>query len=214
MEGVVRGIIKFCLILLDKKTSNVICRRGIPMLVRFLSFIIFFNLGSPLAHAIDQVSGHHFSFQSIEGDQLHLSSFKGKAVLVVNTASRCGFTKQYGELQQLWTKYRNLGLVVLGVPSNDFGGQEPGTEVAIKEFCRVNFDVNFPLTEKVTIKGSKAHPFFQWASTEVGIVGKPRWNFHKFLLGPNGRLVNWFSSPTSPISDKVITAIEALIIKR
>jgi len=184
------------------------------MLPKFFGLVILFILGSPLVHSFDEISGHHFSFQSIDGDKLHLSSFKGKAVLVVNTASKCGFTKQYAELQQLWTKYKNSGLVVLGVPSNDFGRQEPDSEVVIKEFCSVNFNVNFPLTEKVKIKGNNAHPFFQWAGTEVGIAGKPRWNFHKFLLAPNGKLIDWFSSPTSSISKKVISAIEAILIKR
>ena len=138
-----------------------------------------------------------------------LAKFSGKAVLIVNTASRSGFTRQYEALQDLWQRYEARGLVVLGVPSNDFGGQEPGTESEIKTFCEVNFDVNFPLTEKVIVKGVGAHPFYQWAGSKFGAIAKPRWNFHKYLITPNGHLADWFSSVTSPISSRVIRAVEA-----
>ena len=138
-----------------------------------------------------------------------LSMFAGKAVLVVNTASQCGFTKQYAALQELWQRYRAGGLVVLGVPSNDFGGQEPGSEAEIKDFCKVNFDVDFPLTAKTVVKGADAHPFYNWAADTLGGMAKPRWNFHKYLIAPDGRLVDWFSTPTSPTSSKVVRAVEA-----
>ena len=159
-----------------------------------------------------QMSAHSFSFTSIEGDPLPMSSFAGKPVLVVNTASRCGFTPQYDGLQAVWERFRERGLVVLAVPSNDFGGQEPGTEAQIKEFCEVNFNVDFPMTSKVHVKGEQAHPFYRWAGQQFGQVAKPRWNFHKYLIGPDGRLVDWFSSVTKPTSQKVIRAIESQLV--
>jgi len=129
-------------------------------------------------------------------------------MLVINTASQCGFTHQYEDIQTLWERYRDNGLVVLGVPSNDFGGQEPGSAQQIKEFCSVNFNVDFPLTEKTNVVGNNAHPFYVWASEELGTLATPRWNFHKYLIAPDGRLVDWFSTPTSPTSEKVINAVE------
>lgn len=156
-------------------------------------------------------SAHAFSFQAIDGAELPLAAFTGKAVLVVNTASRCGFTKQYADLQDLWQRYRARSLVVLGVPSNDFGGQEPGSEAEIKDFCEVNFDVDFPLTAKTVVKGADAHPFYKWAAETLGGMAKPRWNFHKYLIAPDGRLVDWFSTLTSPTSSKVVRAVEAYL---
>ncbi len=139
-------------------------------------------------------SAHDFSFNSIDGDPLPMSQYKGKAVLVVNTASFCGYTPQYEGLQSLWTEYRDKGLVVLGVPSNDFGAQEPGTAEEIKDFCEANFDVDFPLTAKQVVKGGDAHPFYQWAADEKGASNAPRWNFHKYLVAPDGALVEAFPS--------------------
>ncbi|MDG2203775.1 MAG: glutathione peroxidase [Alphaproteobacteria bacterium] len=161
------------------------------------------------AMASDVKTAHAFTFQAIEGGDLPLSQFAGKAVLVVNTASHCGFTSQYSALQDVWSRYRDEGLVVLGIPSNDFGGQEPGNAMEIKEFCEVNFDVDFPMTGKVRIRGDMPHPFYAWAYKELGGTAKPRWNFHKYLVAPDGRLVEWFSTPTSPLSNRVIKAIEA-----
>lgn len=149
-----------------------------------------------------------FSFTGITGEPMPLSQFAGKAVLVVNTASQCGFTQQYADLQRVWQTYRDRGLVVLGVPSNDFGGQEPGTEAEIKAFCEVNFDVDFPLTAKEHVKGSSAHPFYRWAADQVGALATPKWNFHKYLIAPDGRLVGWFSTVTRPTSQAVTSAIE------
>ncbi|WP_420405441.1 glutathione peroxidase [Nisaea sp.] len=156
-------------------------------------------------------NAHDFSFVSIEGDPLPMKSYAGKAVLVVNTASFCGFTKQYSGLQALWEAYRDRGLVVLGVPSNDFGSQEPGTEAEIKEFCEVNFAIDFPMTEKQVVSGDSAHPFYRWAAEELGALSKPRWNFYKILVGPDGRAVNWFASTTAPSADKLTRAVEAVL---
>ena len=173
-----------------------------------LFFAVLAFLAGPAAAAEDQSSAYDFSFTSIEGDALPLSSFKGKVVLLVNTASRCGFTPQYTDLQTVWERYRERGLVVLGVPSNDFGGQEPGSEAQIKEFCEVNFDVDFPLTSKEHVVGEAAHPFYRWALEQFGFAAKPRWNFHKYLIGPDGRLVDWFATTTKPTARQVIRAIE------
>ena len=149
------------------------------------------------------VTAHNFSFISIEGEPLPLSKYAGKSVLIVNTASFCGFTSQYAGLQKLWERYRGEGFVLLGVPSNDFGGQEPGTEVEIKTFCEINFDIDFPLTEKVHVKGANAHPFYRWAGEQLGVMAKPRWNFHKYLIAPDGQLVDWFSTATAPMSKRI-----------
>ena len=156
-------------------------------------------------------TAHDFSFTTIDGAPLPLQQLSGKAVLVVNTASFCGFTHQYAGLQALWQRYRDKGLVVLGVPSNDFGGQEPGTEAEIKEFCEVNFDVDFPLTEKVSVRGDAAHPFYRWAKAELGAAAAPRWNFHKYLVAPDGRLAAWFPTRERPDSARLTAAIDAVL---
>ena len=154
-------------------------------------------------------SVYAFTFKSLEGKPMPLSQFAGKPMVIVNTASKCGFTPQYEGLEALWKAKREQGLVVLGVPSNDFGGQEPGSSGEIKEFCETNFSVDFPLTEKVKVTGDEAHPFFRWAAKEMGPLAKPRWNFHKYLIAPDGRLVDWFSTVTSPDASSVSRAIEA-----
>ena len=154
------------------------------------------------------MNAYQFSFKSIEGEPMPLSNFKGKVILVVNTASQCGFTSQYSGLVELWKKYRDEGLVILAVPSNDFGGQEPGTSNEIKTFCEVTFGVDFPMTKKVSVSGSDPHPFYRWAKAELGPRAKPRWNFHKYVVGRDGELVDWFSSITSPKSSRLTKSIE------
>jgi len=157
------------------------------------------------------MSAYAFEFRTIRGDALALSSFKGKAVLVVTTASHCGFTPQYRELQGLWERYRGRGLVVLGIPSNDFGQQEPGTEQEIMRFCEVNYAVDFPLTAKQRVLGEEAHPFFRWIMQVAGEDAAPRWNFHKYLVGPDGELVNVYASKVSPLDKALIAEIEKLL---
>ncbi|MEN6542388.1 glutathione peroxidase [Parvibaculum sp.] len=157
------------------------------------------------------MSAHRFEFRTIKGEALPLSQFEGRAVLVVNTASRCGFTPQYRELQGLWERYRARGLVVIGVPSNDFGAQEPGTEAEILEFCEVNYDIDFPLTAKEAVIGEEAHPFYKWVAEVGGENAAPRWNFHKYLIGPGGELVNIYSSKVSPLDAALVSEIEALL---
>jgi glutathione peroxidase len=148
---------------------------------------------------------------AIEGGQLAPETLAGKVVLVVNTASFCGFTKQYEGLQDLWERYRERGLVVLGVPSNDFGGQEPESEAKIKEFCETAFDIDFPMLAKQTVRGEEAYPFYRWAAEAAGPAGLPRWNFYKYLVGRDGRLVDWFASTTTPDSAKLTKAVEAAL---
>lgn len=177
---------------------------------RFLALcsVLVFGMSSPTV-ASDARTAHDFVFTSIDGAPLPLAAFAGRAVLVVNTASFCGFTPQYADLQATYDVYRDRGLVVLGVPSNDFGGQEPGSNAEIKEFCEVNFDIDFPLTEKVAVTGETAHPFYRWAVERLGADARPRWNFHKYLVAPDGRIVDWFSTSTSPRSSRVRRSIEA-----
>lgn len=153
-------------------------------------------------------SAHDFSFTAIDGEPLFLSTFRGKVLLIVNTASRCGFTRQYEGLQALWDTYRDRGLVVLGVPSNDFGGQEPGSDAEIKDFCTMNVHVDFPLTAKTPVRGQNAHPFYRWAAREAGALGVPRWNFHKYLVAKDGRLVDWFATTTTPEAERLRAAVE------
>ena len=161
--------------------------------------------------AAEAAGAHGFDFTSIEGEPLPMRGFAGRAVLVVNTASMCGYTYQYAALQRLWATYRGRGLVVLGVPSNDFGGQEPGSAAEIKTFCEVNFDVDFPLTEKVHVKGEASHPLFAWLRQQFGPQAGPRWNFHKYLIGPDGRAVAAWPSAIDPDAPEITAAVERLL---
>lgn len=159
-------------------------------------------------------SSYDFSFKTLSGEQpMPLSQFKGKVVLIVNTASKCGFTKQYAGLEKLYEKYKDQGLVILGVPSNDFGGQEPGSNQEIASFCQLNFGVSFPMASKEIVSGDKAHPFYQWAKKTLGFGTAPKWNFHKYLIDRNGQLVDYFNSTTSPEATRVQEAIENLLAK-
>ncbi|SEH27152.1 glutathione peroxidase [Magnetospirillum fulvum] len=145
---------------------------------------------------------------AIDGGAIDPASLTGKVVLVVNTASKCGFTPQYAGLEALWREYRDRGLVVLGVPSNDFGSQEPGNDAEVASFCEINYGVDFPLLSKQTVSGSNAHPFYRWAAERTGPLGVPRWNFHKILIARDGRLLDWYSSVTGPDSGRLRSAIE------
>lgn len=156
-------------------------------------------------------SAYDFSFTSIMGETLPLAQFKGKPILIVNTASECGFTKQYQDLQALWEKYKDRGLVIIAVPSNDFGGQEPGAEQEIKKFCELTYGVTFYLTSKEHVKGDDAHPFYRYAREKLGVLGAPKWNFHKYLIGSNGQLADWYATTTSPLDGKVTGKIEELL---
>ena len=150
---------------------------------------------------------YDFEFNSIDGNKIKLSNFKDKVLVVVNVASRCGYTPQYEDLQLLWSNYKNKNLIVIGVPTNNFK-QEPGNNKEIKNFCETNFGINFPMTEKTNVIGKDAHPFYKWAKKNHGIGAIPKWNFHKIVIGKNGKVVDTFASFTKPTSDKFLNLIE------
>ena len=149
--------------------------------------------------------------KDINEEILELSSFKDKTILLVNVASNCGFTKQYSELQELYLKYNDKGLVILGVPSNQFGRQEPGNNNEIKNFCETNFNINFPMTSKYEVKGDNAHPIYIWAKETYGKSTVPKWNFHKILINKNGKVEDTFASFTGPLSNKIIKKLEKIL---
>ena len=152
-------------------------------------------------------SFHDFSVESISGEKINLSDFKSKVVLLVNTASQCGFTPQYAGLQKVYDRYKDDGLIVLGVPSDDFN-QELDSNKDVKKFCEIRYGVSFPMTSIQKIKGDQAHPLYKWIALNTSVIGQPRWNFHKFLIGKDGKIINWFSSMTSPTSDGLIRQLE------
>ncbi len=158
-------------------------------------------------------SAYDHTFQSIDGKPMPLASFRGKVLLVVNTASFCGFTPQYSALQKVYESYEARGLVVIGVPSNDFGGQEPKSEAEVKVFCQGAFGITFPLTAKYHVVGNEKHPFYAWAASSLGAMNGPWWNFHKYLVGRDGKLVTSFGTRTEPQAPDVIAAIESELAK-
>jgi len=169
----------------------------------------FAVLAPRLSHAaaMSRITAYAFTFRGLDGGEILLAAFAGHPILVVNTASLCGYTPQYAGLQDLGTRYRGKGFVVVGVPSNDFGGQEPGGVAEISNTAHGEFHVTFPLAEKVTVKGKDAHPFYRWAALERPLEA-PRWNFHKYLIGRDGRLVAGFTSAMEPTDSRIVAAIE------
>ena len=151
------------------------------------------------------------NIKSINGEDLNLNQYKGKAVLLVNVASKCGFTKQYSGLQSLYDKYKEKGFVVIGIPSNQFGQQEPGSNNEIKDFCETNFNITFPMTNKVNVKGENTHELYAWAKENHGNSTVPKWNFHKILINKQGKVEETYGSFIKPMSKKLITKIESLI---
>ena len=156
-----------------------------------------------------------FTFASLTKDEpISLSEFSGKVVMVVNTASECGLTSQYKGLEQLYQTYKDSGFVIIGVPSNDFGGQEPGKDNEIAQFCQLNFGISFPMTTKYKVSGKDAHPFYHSAKQVLGKGARPKWNFHKYLIGRDQHLLTHFSSTTAPDDKRLIKALEnALAVK-
>lgn len=153
-----------------------------------------------------------FTFDALMGgDPISLSDYKGKVVMVVNTASQCGFTGQYEGLESLYQQYKDKGLVLIGVPSNDFGGQEPGSHEEIAEFCKLNYGVSFPMAAKYQVKGEGAHPFYKFAHKVLGFGSAPKWNFHKYIIDKNGKLIDFFYTSTKPNAPKVIKVIETAL---
>lgn len=167
-----------------------------------------------LAHAqtappsMSKINAHSFALTGIDGAPMPMAQFAGKIVLLVNTASKCSFTDQYGPLQALHERFGKDGLVIIGVPSNEFGNQEPGTEDDIVKFVSGEYSVSFPMAAKTRIKGGNAHPLYQWLANEAGPAGRPRWNFHKYLIDADGKMIDWYSSMTAPNSRKLTNAIE------
>ena len=152
-----------------------------------------------------------FNIKNINDEEFSLSIYKNKTILLVNVASNCGFTQQYSELQELFEKYNSRNFVVLGVPSNQFGGQEPGTNDQIKDFCETNFNISFPMTSKYNVKGNDAHPIYLWAKENFGKSAVPKWNFHKILINKNGKIEDTFSSFTKPLSKKLTDKLEEIL---
>ena len=153
---------------------------------------------------------YDFSIESITGETINFKEYKNKVVLVVNTASYCGFTKQYEELQKLWDLYKSKGLVVIGVPSNSFN-QEKKVNDEVKEFCEVNFDIDFPLSTITEVKGKNSHELFKWAEKNHGKSAVPKWNFYKILINKEGKVEETFSSFTKPMSKKITSRIEQIL---
>jgi glutathione peroxidase len=157
-------------------------------------------------------SAHDFTLPGIGGGEIRLKDFAGAAVLLVNTASECGFTPQYRDLEALWRERKGKGLVVLGVPSNDFGAQEPGTDADVRAFCETNYGVTFPLAGKQTVIGAGAHPLYRWIAAELGEGAAPRWNFHKYLIGRDGEIAGAWPSKVAPNSPEIAKAIDAALV--
>ena len=178
------------------------------LLIFGLTIIMFFFKSS--SHAEYDKIFFDFKINSITGNVIDLNDFKGKPVLLVNTASYCGFTKQYDDMQELWDKYRDMGLIVLGVPSNSFN-QEKNNNDDVKEFCKINFNINFPLTEITDVKGNNAHEIYKWAKTNYGKSAVPKWNFYKILINKEGKIEDTYASLTKPTSNKITKKIESLL---
>ena len=177
------------------------------LLVSLTIFMFFFKNSS--AGNYEKVF-YDFKIESISGEIIDLNKYKNKVILIVNTASYCGFTKQYGELQELWDQYKSKGLVVFGVPSNSFNQEKKNNE-DVKKFCEINFNIGFPLSGITEVKGENAHELFKWAADNHGKSAIPKWNFHKILINKKGKVEDTYSSFTKPLSNKIIKKIESIL---
>ena len=173
-----------------------------------LTIFMFFFKNTAIANYEEKF--YDLKIESITGETINFNDYKNKAVLIVNTASYCGFTKQYNELQELWDLYKAKGLIVLGVPSNSFN-QEKNSNSDVKEFCEVNFNINFPLSSITEVKGGNAHDLFKWAKENHGKSAIPKWNFHKILINKEGKIEDTFAPMTKPMSKKLIKTIENIL---
>ena len=160
--------------------------------------------------ASENKTAYNYEFNGLDGGLIKLSEFKDKVIVIVNVASRCGYTPQYEDLQNLWSTYKEKNLIVIGVPTNNFR-QEPGSNKEIKNFCETNFGISFPMTEKINVIGNNSHPFYKWARNSYGMGAIPKWNFHKIIIDRNGKIIDTFNSFTKPSSKKFIKIIEKLI---
>ena len=172
---------------------------------KILTILFMFSLFTKVI--ANSENAYNYEFNGIDGNIIKLSNYKNKVIVVVNVASRCGYTPQYEGLQSLWSKYKDKNLVIIGVPTNNFK-QEPGANEEIKNFCETNFGITFPMTEKINVIGKNSHPFYKWARNDYGIGAIPKWNFHKIIIGKNGKVIDTFASFTKPTSSKFIKVIE------
>ena len=176
--------------------------------IKLLLLMILMSLFSTNTAGNYDKLAYDFNFKDLDGSSIQLSEYKNKVIIVINVASQCGFTNQYEDMQRIWEKYQKDGIIIIGVPSNDFGNQEPGNNEEIKNFCEAKFGITFPMTEKVSVKGEKAHPFYKWAEKNYGKAAIPKWNFHKIIIGKKGKIEDTFASITSPTSKRFIKALE------
>jgi glutathione peroxidase len=181
-------------------------RRLLALLAGGLASPMLAKAAAAQSPAMSRVTAYAFSFKGLEGGDIRLAEYAGKPILIVNTASLCGYTPQYAGLQELWTRFHARGLMVIGVPSNDFGGQEPGGAAEIIKTATAEYGVTFPLTAKVDVKGPATHPFYKWAANERPL-DVPRWNFHKYIIGRDGHIAAAFASEVEPGDARVVTAI-------
>ena len=175
--------------------------------IKLLFIIIMISLFSNTAKGEYKKLAYDFTFKDLDGSNLSLNEYKNKVIVIVNVASQCGFTKQYEDMQKVWEDYQNKDLVMIGIPSNDFK-QESGSNEEIKNFCESKFGITFPMTEKVSVKGENAHPFYLWAKDNFGNSAIPKWNFHKIIIDKSGKVSTTFSSLTNPSSKKFLKALE------
>jgi len=172
-----------------------------------LTSLIMFSLFDKVEAKYEKIF-FDLSINGLNSETINLNKFKGKTILLVNVASNCGFTKQYTGLQTLYDNYKDKDFMVIGVPSNQFGGQEPGSNKEIKDFCETNFNITFPITDKVDVKGKNVHTLYKWAKENYGNSAVPKWNFHKILINKEGKIQDTFNSFIAPLSDKIIEQIE------
>ena len=178
------------------------------MNLKFFFLIIVMSLFTNPVNANYEKLAYDFTFRDLDGSPINLSEYKNKVIVMINVASQCGFTKQYDDMQNIWEKYQNKGIVMIGIPSNDFGNQEPGNNKEIKNFCEAKFGITFPMTEKVSVSGENAHPFYKWVKENHGKEAVPKWNFHKIIIGKDGKIADTFASIIRPTSKKFIKSVE------
>jgi len=177
---------------------------------KLLFLIIMISLFTTTTNAEYKKLAYDFTFKDLDGSNINLNEYKNKIIVIVNVASQCGFTKQYKDMQKVWEEYQNKGVIIIAVPSNDFK-QETGTNEEIKNFCESKFGITFPITEKVSVRGVNAHPFYLWAKDNFGNSAIPKWNFHKIIINKSGKVSATFSSITNPSSKKFLKIINNLL---
>lgn len=189
----------------------------IVAIIAVLGAAVYFALGTRNIASAKEQSVYDFTMKDIDGKDVKLSAYKGKVVLLVNTASKCGYTPQYEGLEKIYEKYKDRGFVILGFPANNFGGQEPGTNAEIKEFCTLKYKTSFPMFAKISVKGEDQHPLYKYltsAETDPTFAGDIKWNFNKFLVDQNGTIIARFDSKDAPESDAVTKAVETALAQK